>query len=144
MMNLKMKEDLIFLNLESVSKEEAIVAAGEKLVQLGCVDESYIQYMLEREKVMTTYMGMGIAIPHGTNEAKSSVKESGLVFLQYPNGVDFNGEKAYLVIGIAGKGDEHLEILSNIAINVSDELVDKLKSTSNKQDFIDAFDFREE
>lgn len=143
-MNLKLNENAIFLNQKSLSKEEAIVAAGEKLVELGCVDTNYIKYMLEREKVMTTYMGMGIAIPHGTNEAKGHINNSGVVFLQYPNGVDFDGEKAYLIIGIAGKGDEHLEILSNIAINISDELVDKLKATTDKSDFINAFDFKEE
>ncbi|MGO3017965.1 MAG: PTS sugar transporter subunit IIA [Anaerococcus sp.] len=143
-MNLKLKEDVIFLDLESVSKEEAIAAAGKKLVELGCVDDDYVDYMLEREKVMTTYMGMGIAIPHGTNEAKEFIKETGVVFLQYPNGIDFDGEKAYLVIGIAGKGDEHLELLSNIAIKISDELVDKLKATDNKNDFIEEFDFEEE
>ena len=142
-MSLKLSEDMIFLNLESVSKEEAIVAAGEQLVALGCADDVYIEHMLEREKIMTTYMGMGIAIPHGTNEAKEYIKKSGVVFLQYPNGVDFDGEKAYLIIGIAGKGDEHLEILSNIAIKISDELVDKLKATDNKADFINEFDFKE-
>lgn len=138
-MELKLEDKHIFLNLDSVTKEEAIIAAGKELQALGCVDEDYIDYMLEREKVMTTYMGLGIAIPHGTNEAKNSIKESGVVFMQYPNGVDFGEEKAYLVIGIAGKGDEHLEILSNIAIKISDELVEKLKTTDKKEDFIEEF-----
>lgn len=138
-MNIKLEERNIFLNLDSVSKEEAIIRAGEELVNLGCVDKNYIDYMLEREKLTTTYMGLGIAIPHGVNEAKDTIHESGLVFLQYPNGVDFDGEKAYLVIGLAGKGDEHLEVLSSVAIKISDELVEKLKNTTNKQDFIDEF-----
>lgn len=138
-MNIKLEEKNIFLNLDSVSKEEAITRAGEELVKLGCVDEKYIDYMLEREKLATTYMGLGIAIPHGVNEAKSTIKESGLVFLQYPNGVDFDGEKAYLVIGIAGKGDEHLEVLSSVAIKISEELTEKLKNTTSKQDFLDEF-----
>lgn len=138
-MELKLKKYDIFLGLESVSKEDAIKAAGQKLVDKGCVEPSYINYMLEREKVMTTYMGLGIAIPHGTNEAKNTIKESGVVFLQYPQGVQFDEELAYLVIGIAGKGDEHLEILSNIAIKIEDELVDRLKVTTDEQDFLDAF-----
>lgn len=138
-MNIKLEERNIFLNLDSVSKEEAIIRAGEELVNLGCVDKNYIDYMLEREKLTTTYMGLGIAIPHGVNEAKDTIHESGLVFLQYPNGVDFDGEKAYLVIGLAGKGDEHIEVLSSVAIKISDELVEKLKNTTNKQDFIDEF-----
>ena len=138
-MNIKLEEKNIFLNLESVSKEEAIKSAGEELVKLGCVDEEYINYMLEREKLTTTYMGLGIAIPHGVNEAKKTIHKSGLVFLQYPNGVDFDGEKAYLVIGLAGKDDEHLEVLSSVAIKISEELVEKLKNTDNKQDFIEEF-----
>lgn len=138
-MNIKLEERNIFLNLDSVSKEEAIIRAGEELVNLGCVDKNYIDYMLEREKLTTTYMGLGIAIPHGVNEAKDTIHESGLVFLQYPNGVDFDGEKAYLVIGLAGKGDEHLEVLSSVAIKISEELVEKLKNTDNKQDFIEEF-----
>lgn len=138
-MNIKLEEKNIFLNLDSVSKEDAIIRAGEELVKLGCVDEKYIDYMLEREKLTTTYMGLGIAIPHGVNEAKKTIHKSGLVFLQYPNGVDFDGEKAYLVIGIAGKGDEHLEVLSSVAIKISEELTEKLKNTTNKQDFLDEF-----
>ncbi|MDD7305700.1 MAG: PTS sugar transporter subunit IIA [Peptoniphilaceae bacterium] len=138
-MNLKLEDKNIFLNLESESKEAAIRRAGEKLVEMGSVDKDYIDFMLEREKVATTYMGLGIAIPHGVNEAKKSIKKSGIVFLQYPNGVDFGDEKAYLVIGIAGKDDEHLEILSSVAIKIDENLVEKLKSTTNKQDFIDEF-----
>ena len=65
--------------------------------------------MVEREKLVTTYMGMGVAIPHGTSEKKSTVKKSGVVMLQYPDGVDFGDEKAYLIFGIAGVGDAHLE-----------------------------------
>ena len=70
--------------------------------------------MQEREKLVTTYMGMGVAIPHGTSQAKETVKKTGIVFLQYPEGVDFGDEKAELVFGIAGIGDEHLELLSKI------------------------------
>ncbi|MDO4662159.1 MAG: PTS sugar transporter subunit IIA [Tissierellia bacterium] len=138
-MALKLEEKNIFLNLDSESKEDAIKRAGRELVNLGCVDEKYIDYMLEREKVTTTYMGMGIAIPHGVNEAKKTIKKSGIVFLQYPNGVDFGEEKAYLVIGIAGKDDEHLEILSNVAIKIEEDLVNRLKDTNDKKDFIEAF-----
>ena len=73
--------------------------------------------MVDRENMVSTYMGMGVAIPHGTSNAKETVKKSGIVVMQYPEGVDFGDEKAYLVIGIAGVGDEHLEILGNIVAN---------------------------
>ena len=129
----------IFLGLDSVSKEDAIVLAGQKLVENGYVNENYIEAMLEREKLMTTFMGMGVAIPHGVNEAKKEVKESGIVILQFPEGVDFDGEKAHLVIGIAGDGNEHLEILSNIAVVLDDELTDRLKNSTSKDEVLEAF-----
>ena len=92
----------IKLGQKPVSKEEAIQAAGELLVKLGYVDESYVDAMQEREKLVSTYMGMGVAIPHGTTQAKGTVKKTGIVFIQYPEGVDFGAEKAQLVFGIAG------------------------------------------
>lgn len=120
------------LDLQPVSKEEAIRAAGRLLVEQGCVDESYIDAMLEREKLVTTYMGMGIAIPHGTTEQKARVKKSGIVMLQYPEGVDFGEEKAQLVFGIAGVGNEHLDLLSSICTALEDEeVLNNLKTTKD-------------
>lgn len=122
----------IRLNQKPVSKEEAIRAAGELLVRQGCVDRSYVDAMLEREKLVTTYMGMGLAIPHGTSEAKDSVKKTGIVLVQYPDGVDFGDEKAQLVFGIAGIGDEHLDLLQKICEALEDEnVLEKMKTTND-------------
>ncbi len=105
------------------SLEEAIQAVGELLHQLGYVDETYVDAMQEREKLITTYMGMGVAIPHGTSQAKGTVKKTGIVFLQYPQGVDFGDEKAQLVFDIAGIGEEHLNLLAKICEALEDEEV---------------------
>lgn len=135
-----LSESNILLGLESESKEDAIKRAGELLVKGGYVNENYIEAMLERERVISTYIGMGVAIPHGIGEAKKNIKASGIVVIQYPEGVDFGEELAYLVIGIAGVGDEHLEILSNIAISLEDiELVDRLNKTRDKKEILDVF-----
>lgn len=135
-----LSENNILLGLKSESKEDAITRAGKLLVKGGYVKEGYIDAMHEREKVVTTYIGMGVAIPHGIGEAKKQIEKSGVVVLQYPNGVKFGDELAYLVIGIAGAGDEHLEILSNIATSLEDEsLVEKLNNTTNKQDILSVF-----
>lgn len=124
------------LGLPSTDKESAILAAGKLLEELGFVDESYAASMLEREKLITTYMGMGVAIPHGTSHKKGTVKKSGVVVMQYPNGVDFGEEKAYLLFGIAGLGDEHLDILANLCNTLEDEeALEKMKKT-NDVDFI--------
>ena len=135
-----LKSDNIILGLKSESKEEAIERAGKMIVKEGYVNNNYIAAMQEREKIVSTYIGMGIAIPHGVGEAKKEVKESGIVVLQYPDGVVFGDDLAYLVIGIAGVGDDHLEILSNIATSLEDEtLVDKLKNTNNKFEILQTF-----
>lgn len=124
--------DGIKLNLPSVSKEEAIQAAGELLSELGYVDESYISAMQERERLTTTYMGMGVAIPHGTSQAKGTVKKTGIVLMQYPEGVDFGEEKAQLVFGIAGIGDEHLDLLGKICGVLEDEgVLETFKATAD-------------
>ena len=122
----------IKLGQKPVSKEEAIQAAGELLVKLGYVDESYVDAMQEREKLVSTYMGMGVAIPHGTTQAKGTVKKTGIVFIQYPEGVDFGAEKAQLVFGIAGIGDEHLDLLGKLCTLLEDPaLLETLKTTDD-------------
>ena len=125
-------EEGIKTGLKSVSKVEAIKAAGKLLNELGYVDEEYIPAMVKRDEIASVYMGLGIAIPHGTTDAKNKVKKSGIVVLQYPDGVDFDGEKAQLVIGIAGVGDEHLAILGKITEALDDEkLLETLKTTDD-------------
>lgn len=112
---------MIQLNQQFQTKEEAIRAAGALLVENGHVDASYVESMLNRESEVTTYMGNFIAIPHGTDEAKESIHSTGISVLQIPFGVDFsdnpNEEKmAMVVFGIAGVNNEHLDLLSKIAI----------------------------
>lgn len=115
------KENII-LNAKFANKEEAIRYTGQVLVDKGYVTSSYIEKMLEREELTSTYMGNFVAIPHGTEDAKSEVLTSGISVIVVPDGVDFgNGNIVKLLIGIAGKDNEHLEILSKIAIVCSEE-----------------------
>jgi len=123
---LKMSEILtpatIELGADLGNQEEAIRRAGALLVENGNVDDRYVDSMFEREKSVSTYMGNAVAIPHGTNDSKQWIEKSGLSVITVPEGVEYgDGNIAMLVIGIAGKGDEHLEILSNIALVCSDE-----------------------
>lgn len=111
----------VLTGIESESKEDAIRRAGCLLHQSGYVDSTYIEAMIERENISPTYMGLGVAIPHGTAEAKNAVLNSGVVILQYPSGVEWGEEKANVIIGIAGVGDEHLEILSKLCEILEDE-----------------------
>lgn len=127
-----LKDSNILLGLKSESKEESILRAGNLLVSNGYVSAEYVPAMLERELLTTTYLGMGIAIPHGTSEAKDKIKKTGIVFLQYPEGVSYGEEKAHLVIGIAGKGEEHIDILAGISSSLEEEAV--LQELINTED----------
>lgn len=111
----------IFLNQSFKNQEESIEKAGQALIDAGAVTDSYIQAMKDREEVVSTYMGNGLAIPHGTEEAKNAVLQSGLTLLQVPDGVQWGDETAKVIVGIAGKDGEHLDLLSKIAITFSEE-----------------------
>ncbi|MGE5678737.1 MAG: PTS sugar transporter subunit IIA [Pseudomonadota bacterium] len=128
----------IMLNISPEDKYEAIKRAGRLLADNGYVDLNYIEGMLKRENDITTYIGNGISIPHGTSEYVKYIRKSGIVVLQYPEGVDFGGGNiAYILIGIAGQNDEHLEILSQIAITCQDEQnVKKLSNAVTKEEVI--------
>jgi len=137
-----LRENRIYTSLESEGKEEAIRRAGRALLKEGLIDEAYITGMLQREEIATTYIGSSVAIPHGTNESKQYVKETGIVFLQYPEGVDFGeGNIAKLVIGIAAKGDEHMDILMKIAEAVSNnETLEFLTTEENGKKIFKQFE----
>ncbi|HJF45144.1 PTS mannitol transporter subunit IICBA [Thermophilibacter provencensis] len=124
------------LGVPSVGREQCIRDSGALLVQRGCVSEPYVDAMVERDRLTSVYIGMGIAIPHGTNDAKEAVEKTGVVLQQYPDGVDFDGEKAYLVFGIAGKGEEHLEVLANICRILEDESVLERMKTTDDVDWV--------
>lgn len=126
----------IRLALPAESREEAIARAGRMLVESGYVEESYVAAMQEREKLSTTALGMGLAVPHGTSDAKDKVLHSGIVVLQYPCGIDFADEKVKLVVGIAGKGDGHLELLAKIASALEDESVMERMVTTTDVDYV--------
>lgn len=132
----------IRLGLKTVERDEAIRMAGRMLYESGYVNENYIEAMLERERDLSTYIGKGLAIPHGVGAAKEEIKKSGMVVLQFPEGLKFGDETAYLVIGIAGVGNEHLSILSNIAtaIDVEDEsITETLRTTTQVETIYELF-----
>ncbi|ANU82747.1 PTS mannitol transporter subunit IICBA [Aggregatibacter actinomycetemcomitans] len=125
----------IFLGLKADNKEDAIRFAGEQLVKAGFVEPSYVDAMFEREKLVSTYLGEGVAVPHGTIEAKDAVLKTGIVVCQYPEGVRFTGEEdgiAKLVVGIAAKNNEHIQVVSAITNALdSDEAIELLTTTND-------------
>lgn len=108
--------DAVRLSCTAVDKADAIRQTGEVLLAVGAVEPAYLAAMHEREASITTYVGEGVAIPHGTNEARSLVKRTALAFLQFPGGVDWgDGQRVVLCIGIAASGDEHVSVLAALA-----------------------------
>ncbi|MCR2801757.1 PTS sugar transporter subunit IIA [Microbacterium sp. zg-Y818] len=119
----------------SVSREDAMKEAADILQAAGAVTGAYYDAMQQREETVSTYMGNELAIPHGTNETKETILDSALSVVRYDGGVDWDGNPVTFVVGIAGKGDEHLEILSQIALVFSDEdEVAKLKQAQTPEE----------
>lgn len=140
---MKLQPELILLDQTFDNKWDAIRAAGQLLVDAGSVDEDYLDSMADREVVLTTHMGNFIAIPHGTDEGKEHVKKTAISVVQIPFGVDFNEnpdeeeQMAMVVFGLAGVGDEHLDVLSKIAVFCSDvDNVALLANATDKQEII--------
>jgi PTS system mannitol-specific IIA component len=117
--------------------DEAVDEAGRILVAAGAVTPEYIGFMHDRERMISTYMGNFLAIPHGTNEGKDTVLASALSFVRYDEPIDWNGNPVRFVVGIAGKDNGHLEILSSIALIFSDEdEVEKLLQAETVEDIL--------
>lgn len=111
----------IIVKCDPLTKKDAIKKAGQLLVDSGYVDQEYVAAMLEREKTFSTFMGNGLALPHGVEAAKKQVKASGISVVTFKEPIDWDGNPVQTVIGIAGVGDEHLEILSMVAEAMLDE-----------------------
>ncbi|MDQ1553020.1 MAG: mannitol system component [Microbacteriaceae bacterium] len=117
--------------------DEAVDEAGRILVAAGAVTPDYIGFMHDRERMISTYMGNFLAIPHGTNEGKDTVLASALSFVRYDEPLDWNGNPVRFVVGIAGKDNGHLDILSSIALIFSDEdQVDKLLQAETVEEIL--------
>ncbi|MED5048545.1 PTS sugar transporter subunit IIA [Bacillus siamensis] len=131
----------IKLNQTVNSKEDAIRLAGQTLIDNGYVKNGYVEKMFEREETSSTFMGNFIAIPHGTEDAKDEVLHSGISVIQIPDGVEYGeSNKAKVVFGIAGKNNEHLDILSNIAIICSEEEnIERLISAKTEEELAAIF-----
>ena len=138
----RLRAENIHLGLSAASKEDAIRFAGAQLVQGGYVEPSYVDAMLAREKLTSTYLGESIAVPHGTSDAKDAVKKTGVIVCQYPQGVRFGDDEddiARLVIAIAARNNEHLDVIAAITGALDDDaVIAKLTTTGNVDEVLKA------
>ncbi len=131
----RLSAENVFLGRHANHKEEAIRFAGEQLVKGGYVEPEYVDAMLERERLTPTYLGESIAVPHGTIEAKDRVLKTGVVFCQYPQGVRFGEDEddvARLVIGIAARNNEHIQVITSLTNALDDDtVIERLANTTS-------------
>src|SRR4029078_9239003 len=120
------------LGLGATDKEDALRQCGAVLVEIGAAGPAYADAILEREQSVSTYMGEGFAIPHGTDASREHINRAALAFLQFPGGVDWNGKECFVCIAIASKSDEHIGILQSLAMVLSDqESAKRLRETTS-------------
>lgn len=129
-----LSEDRIQLQATASDKKDAIRKCGALLVETGCVEPGYVDGMLAREETMSTYLGNGVAIPHGQFDNRAQINSTGISVLQLSEGVPWeDDEMAYLIIGIAAQKDEHVSVLANLAEAIEDEdVTQELISTTQK------------
>lgn len=124
--------EAVVLDATASTADQAIRLTGQVLVDVAAVEASYVEAMLAREQSVSTYMGEGFAIPHGTVESKNNVLRDALSFVRFPDGVDWNGNDVRIAIGIAATGDNHVGILSKLAsILVDPESAQQLREAAD-------------
>ena len=120
------------LSLKATDKWDAVRQSGALLAELGAVEAGYPEAMLERERSVSTFIGEGVAIPHGTDEARALVRKTTLGFLQFPDGIDWDGNDVRVCVAIAAKGNEHMAVLSGLAqILMEPEQAEALRGSSD-------------
>ena len=130
--------DAVRLGLSATDKEDALRQCGAVLVEIGAAGPAYADAILEREQSVSTYMGEGFAIPHGTDASREFINRAALAFLQFPAGVDWNGKECFVCIAIASKSDEHIGILQSLAMVLTDkESAQRLRETTSVDEVLE-------
>lgn len=137
-MQIALTPDDVRLGASFEDKWQAIQACGQMLVERGYVEPAYIEFMHERERQTTTYVGNNVAIPHSTLEGKRHILKTGVIVIQVPAGVPFDDSTAHILVGIAGAGDEHIEVLAALAQVLSDmDKVNRIRAVRDREDLIE-------
>ncbi len=130
--------DAVRLNRTATGRTDAIDQCGALLVELGAVEPGYVSAMHEREASVPTFVGEGVAIPHGTDASRSLVRRTALAVVQFPDGVDWGGPTVHVAIGIAASGEEHLGVLSSLAGILTDpDRAARLRAAATPSDVVE-------
>jgi mannitol/fructose-specific phosphotransferase system IIA component len=126
------------LGLSAGDRFEAVAQAGAVLLELGAIEEAYVDAMREREEMLSSYVGEGFALPHGTNESRAHVRRAALAFLQYPDGIDWEEDTVYACVAIASKTDEHVRVMQALAeVLLDEEQAERLRTTDDPDEVLD-------
>ena len=131
-------KEAVRVGLRAASRSEAVQQAGELLVEIGAVDAAYVDAMQEREESLSSYVGEDFALPHGTDASRKFIKRPAVAFLQYPGGIDWDGDHVRACIAIAARSDEHTEVMARLAnILIDADKAELLRTTADPQDIVD-------
>jgi mannitol/fructose-specific phosphotransferase system IIA component len=131
-------KEAVRVGLDAASRSEAIQQSGELLVQIGAVDPAYVDAMHEREAALSSFVGEEFALPHGTDASRKYIKRPAVAFLQFPQGIDWDGEQVRACIAIAARSDEHTEVMARLAqILLDADKAELLRATAEPQDVVD-------
>jgi PTS system mannitol-specific IIA component len=131
-------ERAVRIGVQAADKDAAVRACGELLVEIGAVEDGYVAAMLDREQEISTYMGEGVAIPHGTNAGRALVLRDALAVIRFAEPVDWgDGAQVVLCVSIAAIGEGHLDILADLAeVLLDPERAEALRSATEIKDLI--------
>ena len=133
-------ESSIVLDATAVDRDDAIAQAGAALLAVGAVDADYTAAMLERERNISTFVGEGVAVPHGTLAAEDAVARNALVLLRFTTPIDWNGNDVHVVIGLAARGRGHIGLLSRLAgLLLEPERAKALREATNTEEIYRVF-----
>ncbi len=137
---LSLTADSVRMQATARSKQEALSVLCEILVADGLTTPEYLQGLKDRENQSSTYLGQGIAIPHGTPDSRSSIKKTGVRLVHFADGVQWNdaGDVVYLAVVIAAQSDEHLQILQSLTRALNDDVATQIQHATTAEALIEA------
>lgn len=136
--------EAVRLGLRAADRFDAVRQSGDVLVEIGSVEPAYVEAMLEREHSMSTALGEGFAIPHGTDESRQWIIQTRLAFLQFPHGIDWGDDEVFVCVAIAAVGDEHVGLLARLAqVLVVPEQAARLRTAGRVEDVLSILELEE-
>jgi mannitol/fructose-specific phosphotransferase system IIA component len=139
-----LEHNAVRLGLRATDRWDAVAQAGQVLLEIGAVDQPYLEAMAEREQSLSTYLGEEFALPHGTDASRKHVRRPAIAVLQFPDGVDWGGQPVRVAIAVASASDEHVRILAQVANVISEpRQAEQLRRATEPDDVLELLAYKE-